>query len=211
MLRCGALLLDLDGTLIDSDRASEAIWRIWAAERAVDVDRILAIHHGRRPQETIRIVAPHLDADAEAAAIQADNAGAVEGVTAYPGVAELLALLPLERHAVVTSARRAVAVNRLTALGIWRSPLLVGAEDVAQGKPHPEGYLRAAQLLGVEPARCVVVEDAPVGVEAARAAGMKVIAVLTTHSAERLPADGRIAHLGELDAAIEGDELILRF
>ena len=209
MLRCSAILFDLDGTLIDSDPASEAIWREWAAARGVDAAAILAIHHGRRPQETIRQVAPHLDAEAEAAHIQAANAEAVEGVTPYPGVAELLERLPRKRYAIVTSAQRAVAVNRLTALGLWRDPMLVGAEDVSHGKPHPEGYLLGASLLGFEPRDCVVVEDAPAGVEAARAAGMRVLAVLTTHRRDRLLADAHLRDLSALTLTVEDDGLRL--
>ena len=100
---------------------------------------------------------------------------------------------------------------RLTALGLWKDPVLVGAEDVVQGKPHPEGYLQAAQALGVAARRCVVVEDAPAGVEAARAAGMTVAAVLTTHGRDRLAADRHVQHLGALCVEIEGDDLVLQF
>lgn len=210
MLRCSAILFDLDGTLIDSAKPSEAIWRKWAAERRVDVDAILAIHHGRRPQETIRAIAPHLDADAEASFIQVSNAKALDGVDAYPGVSDVLARLPLERYAIVTSARRAVAVNRLSALGLWREPVLIGAEDVSRGKPHPEGYLRAAERLGFPAEECVVIEDAPAGVEAALAAGMRVVAVLTTHRRERLAAHWHIPGLGALRVRTDPEGLELR-
>lgn len=209
MRTCQALLLDMDGTLINSDPLSEAIWRTWAADKGVDFAPILQIHHGRRPQETIRIVAPHLDADAEAFRIQAENANAVEGVTAYPGVADLLVRLPKSRYAIVTSAQRQVALNRLGALGLWHEPLLISADVVQNGKPHPEPYLLAARQLGFAPGECVAVEDAPAGLASAKAAGIFSIAVLTTQPRERLEADWHIDHLGSLAVEVQPSALRL--
>ena len=192
-LRCRALLFDLDGVLADSTASVEHHWRAWAERHGLDPDALLHVVHGRRAIDTIRDVVPTLDAEAELAALVAAEAGDTTGVTASPGAAALLPRLPAGSWAVVTSGVRAVALARLRAGGLPLPPLLVPADEIARGKPDPEGYLTAAARLGVAPDDCVVFEDAPAGVAAARAAGMRCVALTTTHPASALASAHRIA------------------
>jgi len=170
-----AVLLDMDGTLVDSDAAVERGWRSWSAEHGIDPAEALAISHGSSSERTVRRLLPSAGEAAIAAAstrqleLQYDD---LADVTAARGAAELIATmarlgLP---WAVVTSADTRLAKARLTAAGM-DAPVLVTVDDLTAGKPDPEGYLRGAALLGVPPARCLVVEDADVGIQAARAAG----------------------------------------
>ena len=185
-LRTRALLFDLDGVLADSTASVEAHWRRWAEYHGMDADALLRVVHGRRAVDTIRAVAPHLDADAELAVLATAEAGDTAGVVASPGAAALLGQLPPTAWAVVTSGVRAVAEARLRACGLPDPPLLIAADEIVRGKPDPEGYLAAAARLGRRPDECVVVEDAPAGVAAARAAGMGCVALTTTHRAEEV-------------------------
>ena len=176
-----AVLFDMDGTLVDSDPAVERAWERWSAEYAVDPAAALAIAHGRPADQTIRRLLPALDdaavavAAARQLALQYDD---LSDVTATPGAHELLAVLGRLGlpWAVVTSADVRLAQARLGAAGI-EAPVLVTVEDVRAGKPDPEGYLRAAALLDVPPERCLVVEDAEVGLQAGRAAGAMTAAL----------------------------------
>lgn len=171
------ILFDLDGVLVDSLPVIERILRAWAAEHDLDADKAVALSHGRRDIDLIRLIAPHLDAEAEAARVVEREEHDTTGVRAMPGAADLLATLPAGSWAVVTSGTRAVATARIAAAGLPMPRLLLAAEDVAEGKPSPAGYLRAAALLGQDPERCLVVEDAEAGALAARAAGMECLGV----------------------------------
>jgi HAD superfamily hydrolase (TIGR01509 family) len=175
-----AVISDLDGVLVDSAAAIEAAWRRFAARHALDPDRVLAESHGRRTIDLIRQVAPHLDADVEADRVERDEIQSAAGLRALPGARAFVDSVPADRFAIVTSGSRALALARLRAAELPVPRVLVTAEQVEDGKPDPAGYLRAAALLGVEPAHSLVLEDAPAGVEAGLAAGMTVIAVLTT-------------------------------
>ena len=181
-LKCQAILFDLDGTLVDSTLCVEQHWREWATKHDLNAEEILNISHGRPTIDTIGLVAPHLDAEAEAKALDESQANNLEGVVAVPGANTLLASLPRENWAIVTSANQKIATNRLLHVGLPLPEHLIATDDVEQYKPHPEGYLKAARYLEVEPEQCVVVEDAPVGIQAAHAANMKAIAVATTYS-----------------------------
>ncbi len=178
---CSAILFDLDGVLCDSTRAVDREWREWAARKGVDGDAIMAIAHGVRTVEVIRRVAPHLDAEAEANAIEKHEAGDQQGVVVMPGAADLLHSIPQGRWGVVTSGSRLLATNRLRFCGLPVPNVLVTSDDVTFGKPHPEPYLKGAALLGFAPAECVVIEDAPAGIEAGKAGGMRVIGVTSTY------------------------------
>jgi sugar-phosphatase len=188
---CSAVLFDLDGVLVDSTAYIEQQWRDWAVSKGLDPAPFLQSCHGRRAVETIRLAAPQLDAEAEVAAFREH---AVEDVTlpAIPGARELLAALPEGRWGVVTSGARRFALARLAGAGLPVPRVLVSAEDVREGKPSPEGYLRAARLLAAPPSSCLVVEDAPPGVEAARAAGATVVALTGTHPAASLAQAHRV-------------------
>jgi mannitol-1-/sugar-/sorbitol-6-phosphatase len=183
---CAAILFDLDGVLVDSTRAVDREWREWAQRKGVDGDAIMAIAHGVRTVEVIRRVAPHLNAEAEASAIENHEAGDQRGVTVMPGAADLLSQIPEGRWGVVTSGSRLLATNRLRYCGLPVPKVLVTSDDVTQGKPHPEPYLKGAAQLGFNPPECLVIEDAPAGIESARAAGMKVIGITSTYAADAL-------------------------
>jgi sugar-phosphatase len=179
-IRSRAILFDMDGTLVDSTACVEFMWRTWGQHHGIALADILAISHGRLTRDTIRQIAPHLDADAEAAAL--DNAAVTrgDGIVALRGARELLATLQPNEWAVVTSAPRALAEARLRFAGLPIPACLIGNEDVRAGKPDPDGYLKAAAQLGLQPADCTVIEDTPAGILAARAAGMHVLAIGTT-------------------------------
>ncbi len=187
-LAAAAVLLDLDGVLVDSTAGVERRWRAFAAAHGLDPAAVLAVMHGRRAVDTIRELAPGLPADELAAALLRQEVEEVDGDRALPGAGALLAALPAGRVAIVTSCDLALATARLSATGLPLPAVLVTAEDVPAGKPDPTGYLTGARRLGVAPADCVVVEDAPAGVAAAANAGMRCIAVTTTHAADRLAA-----------------------
>ena len=192
-----AVLLDMDGTLVDSDAAVERAWRTWAREYHVDRGpAVPLIAHGMPALGNVRRLRPDLSGDEAAAAarrqlaLQYDD---VSDVTAAPGARELLG--ELDRlglpWAVVTSADPTLAQARLAAARI-RPAVLVTTGDVRAGKPDPEGYLLAARRLGADPGRCLVVEDAEAGVRAGRAAGATVAAL------KGVPADIQIADLHQL-------------
>jgi sugar-phosphatase len=179
--RLPVLLCDLDGVLVDSTAAIDRVYRRWAAALGLDASLVLATAQGRPSRDVVRVCAPALDAEVESAAIEAAHVADQEGVVAVAGAGELMARTPAERLAVVTSCSPALAAARLAAAGLPEPRACVTAGDVARGKPDPEGYLLAAALLGAAAADCVVVEDAPAGVAAGRAAGMHVVALLTSH------------------------------
>ncbi|MGV2829675.1 HAD-IA family hydrolase [Myxosarcina sp. GI1(2024)] len=185
-LQCQAILFDLDGTLIDSTHCVENHWRQWAQQHNLNAEEILKISHGRPTAETIRLVAPHLDAIAEARTLDESQATNLAGVIAVSSAEALVSGLSSECWAIVTSGNRLIATNRLRHVGLPFPQVLITTDDVAYYKPHPEGYLKAAECLGIAPEDCLVIEDAPVGIEAARAARMRVIAVATTYPASKL-------------------------
>jgi mannitol-1-/sugar-/sorbitol-6-phosphatase len=179
------ILFDLDGVLVHSAEPVRRSWRRWASERGLPERAVLETAHGRRTVDTVRALAPEIDARAEAARLEAEQSDDTDGVTAGAGAAGLLASLPPGSWAVVTSCTRRLARARLTAAGLPRVASLVCAEDVAEGKPSPEGYLLGAARIGLPPDECVVFEDAVAGIEAGHAAGMSVVAV----AGRRLPGE----------------------
>jgi mannitol-1-/sugar-/sorbitol-6-phosphatase len=197
---CSAVVFDLDGVLVDSTGYVEQQWRRWAASKGLSVEPFLRVCHGRRALETIRLAAPHLDAEAEVAAFAPEDEDEVAGQVLGPvdGAPRLLETLPAGSWAVATSGTRAVATDRLRRAGLPIPGVLICAEDVLRGKPSPDVYLLAAAGLGVVPKECLVVEDAPAGVEAARAAGMGVVALTTTHRPEELGADACATSLAKV-------------
>jgi sugar-phosphatase len=181
------LIFDLDGVLVDSTAVVERAWRRWAGERGIGWDAMLPRLHGRPGREVVGEFAPHLDALEELVTVDAYELADTDSMTAMPGALGLIELAG-ERWAIVTSGGYELATGRMRAVGIPTPPVLVTASDITRGKPHPEPYLKAAAALGVEPAGCLVIEDAPAGVEAAKAAGMRVFAVANTHSPDVLQA-----------------------
>src|SRR5215472_16701056 len=166
---CAAILFDLDGVLCDSTRQVDREWREWAARKGVDGDAVMAIAHGVRTIEVIRRVAPHLDAETEAAAIENHEAHDQRGVVVMPGAPELVKSIPDGRWGVVTSGSRLLAQSRLRHCGLPVPDVLVTSDDVTNGKPDPEPYLKGAEGLGFRPQECLVIEDAPAGIQSGRA------------------------------------------
>ena len=187
---CRALLFDLDGVLVDSTPAVARVWSKWAAERGFDPKETVARAHGRPSMMTIRELLPHADHEAENREVERREIEDLEGVIAAPGAKELLATLPAELWALVTSCTRPLAEVRLRAAGLPVPRFMVTSSDIVNGKPHPEPYLKGARLVGFPPRQCIVVEDAPAGIQAGKAAGARVIALRTTTQDPVLKAAG---------------------
>lgn len=202
-LACKAILFDLDGVLVDSAECVERTWRSWSARHGLNADEVIGVAHGRRTIETVRAVAPHLDAPHEVIALEAHEAMTSEGISEVEGARELIDQLPEKRWAIVTSGTRAIASFRLNLVGIPIPRVMVCADEITHGKPHPEGYLTAASRLGFTPLDCVVIEDTPPGIEAAHAGGMRVIAVEATYPREGLAgADVIVPRLADLKVSV---------
>jgi len=202
---CSAILFDLDGVLLDSTGSVERHWRIWARQKGVDEEEVIAIAHGVRAIEVIRQVAPHLDAAAEVREIESREAEDQKGLVVMPGAAALVNSVPDGRWAVVTSGTRHLASTRLRLAGLPSPKVLVTADDVTHGKPHPEPYLKGATLLGFNPADCLVIEDAPAGIQSAHANGMKAIGLASTYAASELTiADAVVQKLENIRVALNG-------
>jgi len=176
-LAARAILFDMDGTLVDSTEVVERVWGRFADAHGVDIDELLATSHGVKAIDTIRRHAPGIDAVVASDELAAYELTQNEGIVEIPGAAAFTALVPDAGFAVVTSAPTELAALRLALCGIRVPTALVGAEDVDRGKPAPDPYLMAATELGVDPADCVIFEDAEAGVLAGLAAGMRVVVV----------------------------------
>jgi sugar-phosphatase len=181
------VLSDLDGVLVDSGAEVERVWREWAFERGLDPDEIARASHGVPAHGVLARVAPHLNTPEEIDEIERRHAAT--GGRALPGARELLA----HAHAVVTSCSPELAKARFQAAGLTPPAVLITSDRTARGKPHPDPYLAGAAALGADPADCLVLEDAPAGIAAAKAAGMTVWAVATTHRPEELTGADHIA------------------
>lgn len=175
-----AVLLDMDGTLVDSTAVVERLWLAWAEPHGLDPQRVLEVVHGRQGHQSMAILLPERDHAVNLVENQEmldRESGDVEGVVAIGGAQRLLAALKRHPHAIVTSANIALMTARMDAAGLTVPELAVTAESVTSSKPHPEGFLKAASLLGIAPSDCVVFEDSPAGIQAGLAAGMTVIGV----------------------------------
>lgn len=184
-----AVLFDADGVLVDSHTGYRRVWDRWSAVHGLDPDVVHAATHGRRVLDTLAEVAPHLDAPTEVSRLTELVDDDPDAFSLYPAVPALLAQLHPRRWAVVTSGDDFRVRDRLRAGGAPVPEVVIGGAAVSRGKPDPEGYLLAAELLGVAAQECVVVEDAPAGVAAGRAAGMRVIALTTSNPASAFPVD----------------------
>jgi mannitol-1-/sugar-/sorbitol-6-phosphatase len=179
-IRCAALLFDMDGVLIDSTPAVARVWRRWAIEHGFNPEEVVARAHGRPSLTTVREYLPNADHEAENHEVERREIGDLEGVVPLPGALDLLASLPEDRWTIVTSCTRPLAEVRIRAAGLPRPKNLITSNDIVQGKPHPDPYLKGASALGFPPTECVVLEDVPAGVRAGKAAGAKVIAFKAT-------------------------------
>jgi sugar-phosphatase len=179
-IRCRGVLFDLDGVLVDSTPAVARVWAGWARQHGFDPDEVVRQAHGRPSIATIRELLPLGDHEAENREVERREIADVEGVVPLPGAMELLRALPAERWAIVTSCTRELAAVRIAAAGLPKPKYLVTSSDVQNGKPAPEPYLKGAQILGLPAPECVVLEDAPAGILAGKAAGARVLALRTT-------------------------------
>ena len=179
-----AVLVDLDGTLVDSAAPVRRVWEAFAERHGLDPDEVERFAHGRPSRESVRALTPDADLEYESNAIEAAEIADTEGLVALPGAAALLSSdRPL---AIVTSCSTALATVRLQAVCLKIPDVLVSSDGLQRGKPDPTCFLIAARRLGVDPARCVVIEDAPAGITAGHAAGAAVIALRTTHGDDEL-------------------------
>ena len=212
LLKCKAILFDLDGTLVDSATRVQRLWLDWSRKHGIDPGFLLEVMHGRRADETIRIVAPHLSLQEEFQALEEEEILDMDGVRPYSRARELLSQLSARQWAIVTSGTRRVAGARLAHVGLPAPDVFITADDVTRGKPAPDGYLLAARRLNLDPADCVVIEDAPAGIQAGKAAGMRVIAVGTTLAEEALNlADVVIRQLAKIKLTVSPSEIQIHF
>ncbi|MEP6851315.1 MAG: HAD-IA family hydrolase [bacterium] len=198
----GAVLFDLDGTLIDSTPAVDRSWATWAAEFGLEGHPVLAVH-GLPAGDKVRAIATAGDLPADQVAAAVARITEIElsdigGVVALPGAVAALTAVLDDRLAIVTSCTAALAAVRLSAAGLNAPAVLVTVDQLTHGKPDPEGYLTAARRTGHPPSRCLVVEDAPGGLAAAAAAGCRTLAVTTTTAAADLPADAVVGTLADI-------------
>jgi sugar-phosphatase len=183
-LTCRAVLFDMDGTLVDSTAVVEQVWTAFAAEHGLDAQAILATGHGVRAEDTMRRHGPAgFDVDSGADRLFELELAAVDGIVAVPGARAFVESLPAASIALVTSARRALALRRLEIADVPTPAVVVTAADVEHGKPSPDCYLLAAELLSVDPADAIVFEDAEAGIAAGLAAGMRSV-VVGSHESE---------------------------
>jgi mannitol-1-/sugar-/sorbitol-6-phosphatase len=198
-----AVLFDMDGTLIDSTPVVLRSWVRWAQEEGLDPAR-LAHSHGIPARGIVEALLPAERVDAAVTRIEQIELGDTEGITVLPGAAAALLALQGGHSAIVTSCTRPLAAARIDATGLVAPSLVVTASDVERGKPHPDPFLLAARRLGADPADCLVVEDAPGGLTAARSAGCATLAVTTTTAPADLDADAVVATLADVRFRAEG-------
>lgn len=208
--RYSAFLFDMDGTILNSIAAAERIWGAWALRHGLDVASFLPTIHGARAVDTVaRLALPGVDPEQEAIGITLAEIADVEGIVEVSGAADFLRSLPADKWAVVTSAPRDLAARRMMAAGIPLPAILVTAEDVAAGKPHPDGYLLAASKLGVDARDCLIFEDAAVGIAAGEAAGAAVMVVTATHFHPLASPHPSIDSYQTMLIKVDGDGLML--
>ncbi|MET8813011.1 HAD family hydrolase [Streptomyces sp. NPDC004549] len=180
VLNARALLLDMDGTLVNSDAVVERIWRRWAAEHGLDGDATMKVVHGRQGHASMALLLPdrpHEENLADNARMLAEETADMNGVIEVPGAAAFLAALRDLPHALVTSADVPLSTARMAAAGLPLPDLRITAESVGASKPDPEGFLKAAAALGIDASDCVVFEDSGAGIAAGRSAGMRVVGI----------------------------------
>lgn len=213
-IRCRGVLFDLDGVLVDSTPAVTRVWAGWAHEHGFDPDEVVRQAHGRPSIATIRELLPNGDHEAENREVERRELADTDGVIPLPGALELLQAIPSEKWAIVTSCTRPLAHVRIAAAGLPTPKYIVTSTDVTNGKPDPEPYAKGAQMLGISAQDCLVLEDAPAGIRAGKAAGARVVAVRTTATDDKLReagADWIVDDCAELfvDSASDGGPFLL--
>jgi sugar-phosphatase len=180
------VLFDVDGVVLDSMGVFRRVWDRWSVLSGLDPEAVWPLTHGRRPRDTIALVAPQLQVELEFRHLEDLLPEEGPALAAMPGAQILLAALPTPQWALVTSNSERLVRVQFERLLLPSPALVIDLASVREGKPSPEGYILAASLLGADPEECLVVEDAPAGVEAGRAAGMRVMALMTSHPADDL-------------------------
>jgi sugar-phosphatase len=209
---CCGLLFDMDGVLIDSTPAVARVWHRWAVEHGLEPETVVRMAHGRPSRMTIRELLPNADIDAEDREVERREMEDLDGIVLLPGARQLLDSLPSDCWTIATSCTRPLAEVRLRAAGLPIPKTMITASDVKIGKPHPEPYLKAAAILNCAASDCLVVEDAPAGVLAGRAAGCRVVAFPTTMERSELENAGAnwiVRNCVDIAASSEGDRLLL--
>jgi mannitol-1-/sugar-/sorbitol-6-phosphatase len=206
------ILFDMDGVLVSSIGSVERTWEKWALARGIDPALAISMAHGRRAIETVRQLRPDLDDQAELDWLEEMEVADNGGLTILHGVQPILDVLPEKYWTVVTSATERLARSRMAHGGIRVPERIISADMVTYGKPNPEPYRRGAELLGLTPAECLVIEDSASGATAGHAAGCKVLATLFSHSLESLvDADWIVRSLEDVSVQVAGDHLDVRF
>jgi sugar-phosphatase len=210
-LVCAAVLFDLDGVLIDSTSCIRRHWEEWTRQHGLDMESLMRVAHGLRTIETMRHVAPQLDVEQEAKRFEAIEVADTEGVVEIEGASQILECLLRHVWGIVTSGSQELARARLNRAGLPVPDTLISGDMVKQGKPAPEPYLLGAKRMGVAVEDCVVVEDSPAGIAAAKAAGMQTIGVASTHSREELACEFIVGKLTDLKIQLgDRDRLVIR-
>lgn len=206
-LTCGAVLFDMDGTLVDSTRVVEDAWRWWAKRHALPLSAVLAFSHGRPTNATMERFLPGQDHTDELEEMTRYEEIEVGSILAIPGATEVVHALQNHRWAIVTSAWRKLAEARVVAAGLPLPTVIVPVDEIRNGKPDPEGFLCAAAQLGVPVQECLVFEDTRPGIEAGLNAGMQVVGMLTTMSATDLRHRPLIRDFRQVTVRPEGDRI----
>jgi sugar-phosphatase len=204
-ISCDAILFDMDGTLVDSTACVVRQWRLWTERHGLDFDSVLRVSHGRPTSETIREVAPHLATEQEFRAFEQAEIEDRSGVKEVAGARLFLDSVPRGRWAVVTSASGELARVRIECAGLPVPEVLISADRIERGKPDPEGFLLAARLLKAAPERCLVIDDSPAGIQAGRAAGMRVLGMTTTFADADLGCDLCVADFQNMSLVLDAN------
>ena len=206
-LTCRAVLFDMDGTLVDSTGVVERAWSWWAKRHDIPLEAVLSFSHGRPTIATMEHFLPGREYAQDLDEMERYEETEFEGIVAVPGAMQVVGALQKHPWAIVTSAWRKLAEARVKAAGLPLPKVIVPADEIRNGKPDPEGFLRAAELLEVPPEECLVFEDTRPGIEAGMNAGMQVVAILTTVPASQLRHRPLIRDFRDVAIRPEGDHL----
>jgi mannitol-1-/sugar-/sorbitol-6-phosphatase len=211
-LKCKAILFDMDGTLVDSTQVVKLAWEGWAVRHNLPLEDVLSFSHGRPTIATLEHFLPGRDHSEELDELSRFEETQTEGILAVPGAAEVLQTLQKQNRpwAIVTSAWRKLAETRVIAAGLPLPKVIIPVDEIRNGKPDPEGFLQAAEQLGVAPEDCLVFEDTRPGIDAGLGAGMQVVGLLTTFSAQELRYKPLIGDFREVAIRPEGEFLKIK-
>jgi len=206
------ILFDMDGVLISSIGSVERSWETWSAARGIDPAHAIRLAHGRRAIETVRLLRPDLNDQEELEWLERMEMDDNHGVQMLHGVRVILDALPENSWTVVTSATERLARNRLAHGGVRVPARIVSADNVTKGKPHPEPYRKGAEILGLAPSDCLVIEDSASGATSGHAAGCPVLATLFSHAHESLAdADWVVRSLEEVRVHVDAGRITISF